>query len=210
MEYVFIILLSYLIGNINPAIIVSRRLKGIDIRDINSKNAGTSNVTMSFGARWGIVVLVSDILKGLIPVLIVRIIYPNNDILWFLSGLSVIMGHIFPYYHGFKGGKGTATFGGVLFATMPFYAFIMFFIFIAVLYLTDYIALSTLVAVVVTPFVMYFYDYSAISILFMSLFAFISFYKHLENFKRIVRKKELGISKMGEYKEKLRSFNQKK
>lgn len=204
MNYVIIILVSYLIGNINPAILVSKHTKGIDIREINSKNAGTSNVTMTIGYRWGLFVAIMDILKGLIPVLIVRLIFPDNNILWFLSGASAIMGHIFPYYYNFKGGKGTATFGGVLIATMPLFALIMFILFFLILYITDYIALSTLAAIIITPFAMSVYDYHLYSILIMLFFATVSFYKHLENYKRILNKKEVGIRKFNRNKDKIR------
>lgn len=204
MNYVIIILVSYLIGNINPAILVSKHTKGIDIREINSKNAGTSNVTMTIGYRWGLFVAIMDILKGLIPVLIVRLIFPDNNILWFLSGASAIMGHIFPYYYNFKGGKGTATFGGVLIATMPLFALIMFILFFLILYITDYIALSTLAAIIITPFAMSVYDYHLYSILIMLFYATVSFYKHLENYKRILSKKEVGIRKFNRNKDKIR------
>ncbi len=204
MNYVFVIVLSYLIGNINPAIIVSKRTKGIDIRKINSKNAGTSNVTMSIGYRWGIFVGIMDILKGIVPVVIVRMIYPTMDVMWFLSGFSVIMGHIFPYYYNFKGGKGTATFGGVLIATMPLFAAVMFFVFFLILYITDYIALSTLAAIIITPIVMMYYHFDIVSIGVMSLFSLVSFYKHLENYKRIIARREVGIRKFNRNKDRIR------
>ena len=204
MIYALVFLASYFVGHINPAILVSKWRRGIDIREINSKNAGTSNVTMTIGYRWGIFVGIMDILKGLIPVLIVRIFYPENDILWFVSGLGAIIGHVYPILYGFKGGKGTATFGGVLFATVPLYALILLIVFIIVLYITDYIALSTLVAIVVTPFAIYFMGFSYQSVILMTIFSTISFRKHYVNFVRIVKKEEVGIRKFHRHKDEIR------
>ncbi|QMS84394.1 glycerol-3-phosphate 1-O-acyltransferase PlsY [Candidatus Xianfuyuplasma coldseepsis] len=204
MIYALLFLASYLVGHINPAILVSRWRRGIDIREINSKNAGTSNVTMTIGYRWGIFVLLMDILKGLVPALIVRLVYPENDILWFVSGLGAILGHIYPVLYQFKGGKGTATFGGVLFATVPLYAVGLLLLFALVLYLTDYIALSTLVAIVLTPIVLYLMGFHWISVLLMLVFSFISFSKHFENYRRIWNKEEVGLRKFHRNKDQIR------
>ena len=204
MEYFIVIIVSYLIGNINPAILVGKMTKGIDIRELNSKNAGTSNVTMTIGYRWGIFVGVMDVLKGLIPVLIIRFIYPDNDILWVVGGFGAIMGHIYPIYYSFKGGKGTATFGGVLLGIAPLYALGLLVLFFLILYLTDYIALSTLASIVITPFALYFLGFSWISIGIMTLYSAISFKKHFINFKRIYKKEEIGLRKFNKNKDKAR------
>jgi glycerol-3-phosphate acyltransferase PlsY len=204
MVYIILFVVAYFVGNINPAIIISKRTKNVDIRHINSKNAGTSNVTMSIGWKWGILVLILDILKGFTPVLIVRLIYPEQDALWFITGLGAIVGHIYPVFHGFKGGKGSATFGGVLFATMTVYGFIMLAVYILILYVTDYIALSTLFVSVFTPIYMILIDMHLYSILAMSIFTVISFIKHAENYRRILKGEEVGIRKFNRNKDKIR------
>ena len=204
MWYILFFLGAYLIGNINPAIIISKRTKGLDIRNINSKNAGTSNVTMTIGWRWGITVLLLDMLKGFTPALIARLVFPDNDIYWFTAGLGAILGHIYPMFHGFKGGKGSATFGGMLFATTPIFATIMLATYILILFVTDYIALSTLFVSVVTPIVLYFLNMHLYSILLMVVFALVSFYKHRENYGRILRGDEVGIRKFNRNKDRIR------
>lgn len=204
MIYALVFIASYFVGHINPAILVSRWRRGIDIRDMNSKNAGTSNVTMTIGYRWGMFVLAMDVLKGLVPVLIVRLVYPDNDVLWFVSGLGAILGHIYPLLYQFKGGKGTATFGGVLFATVPLYAFAMLLIFALVLYLTDYIALSTLVAIVFTPIALWIMNFDLTSVGLMTIFSIISFAKHYENYRRILKKEEVGLRKFHRNKDQIR------
>jgi glycerol-3-phosphate acyltransferase PlsY len=193
-----------MIGHINPAMLVGKYRRGIDIRTVNSKNAGTSNITMTVGYRWGLVVLLSDILKGFLPVLIIRLVYPDNDILWFTAGLGAIIGHVYPILYGFRGGKGSATFGGVLFATVPIFAAVLLLVFIAVLYITDYIALSTLTAIVVTPIYLVIMQFDYVSVFLMTLFSIISFKKHWENFYRIYKKEEVGFRKFNKNKDQIR------
>jgi glycerol-3-phosphate acyltransferase PlsY len=202
---ILIALLSYGVGNINPAILIGKLTRGIDIREYNSKNAGTSNVVMTVGYRWGIFSGIIDILKGFIPVLIIRLIFPENDIYWLFGGFSAIMGHIYPLYYKFKGGKGTATFGGVLFAINPLLALGLLIVFIIVLYYTDYIALSTLSAIVITPIAMYFLGFYYMSIFIITIYSLVSFYKHFENYKRIYKGEELGLRRFNRNKDKVRA-----
>lgn len=193
MEYFLIILLSYLIGTINPAHLITKHKRKIDIRDVNSKNAGTSNVALTLGLKWGVVVGLLDIFKGLIPVLIVRILFPDNDILWALSGLSAILGHIYPFHMGWKGGKGTATFGGVCFALLPLITVGMFIGFFIVLIVSDYIVIPTILGVVTIPIIMFFTDFSYIAIGLIVVYSSISLYKHLPNIVRLWKRQEVGL-----------------
>lgn len=193
MTYVIVILLSYLIGSISPARIITHLVLGIDIRDVNSKSAGTSNAVLTLGFKYGALVGLLDLLKGLIPVLIVRFIFPNNDILWFTSGLSLVIGHVYPLYMGFRGGKGTAAFGGVILAIAPVYSLILIVLFVVLTIVTDYIALSTVIMVSVVPILMLFTDYSYISVILMLLYVSLSIYKHFPNLVRIARKEETGL-----------------
>lgn len=193
MSYIIVILISYLIGSISPARIITHKVLGIDIRDVNSKSAGTSNAVMTLGLKWGSLVGFLDLIKGLIPVLIVRFIYPDNDVIWFVSGISLVLGHVYPFYMGFHGGKGTATFGGILFAIAPVHTLILVVLFTILTIVTDYIAVSTLIMITLVPIVMYFDDYSTISIGLVIFFVILSFYKHYPNIKRIINNQEVGL-----------------
>lgn len=195
MEYALIILLCYVVGSLSPSLIAGKYVKNIDIRDVNSKNAGTSNIAMTLGLRWGVVVGISDILKGLIPVVVLRLMYPEQDVLWVLGGLSAIIGHVYPFYMKFRGGKGTATFGGVMLALAPLTSIVLLILFFAILFITDYIAISTLVMIIITPIILYFLDYSLVSIWLIVLYSCLSFYKHSPNFLRIYRGQEVGLRK---------------
>jgi len=195
MEYVIVIFVCYLIGTISPALITGKKVKNIDIRDVNSKNAGTSNVAITLGLKWGILVGVSDILKGLIPVVILRIIFKDNDIIWIVGGLSAIIGHVYPFYMKFSGGKGTATFGGVMIAIAPLFSVGLAIVFFGLLFLSDFIAISTLAVIILAPIGLYFLDFHIVSVILISLYSILAFYKHYPNFKRIITKQELGLRK---------------
>lgn len=193
MEYFLIIVISYLIGTINPAHLITKHKKKIDIREVNSMNAGTSNVAMTLGLKWGIVVGFLDLFKGFIPVLIVRLVFPDNDILWALSGLSAVLGHIYPLHMKFKGGKGTATFGGVCFALFPIVTSGLFVLFFIVLIASDYIVVPTILAVVFIPIGMLFTNFSKISIGLIAIYSVISVYKHFPNLVRLFKREEVGL-----------------
>lgn len=193
MEYVVVVILSYLLGTVNPAVILGKKLRKIDIREHNSKNAGTSNVAMTLGLKYGILVGVIDILKGVIPVVILRYFYPDNDVIWFVGGISAILGHVYPFYLGFRGGKGTATLGGVVLGIAPIPSLVLGLLFFIVLFISDYIAVATLMVIVVIPIAMYFMNFSGFSIFIVTMYSLLSFYKHYPNFVRILRKQEVGL-----------------
>jgi glycerol-3-phosphate acyltransferase PlsY len=121
MSYLIVIVILYFIGSISPSTLITRKVLGIDIRDVNSKSAGTSNTVMTLGIKYGAIVGVLDILKGLVPVVVLRILFPDTEVIWFVGGLSAVIGHIYPLHMKFKGGKGTATFGGLVLAVAPVY-----------------------------------------------------------------------------------------
>ena len=195
MEYVIVIVLFYLIGSISPALIIGKLVGDIDIRDVNSMNAGASNVTITFGLKYGAPVAILDILKSLVPILALRYFYPDNDLMWFTGGISAVIGHIFPFYMGFRGGKGTSTFIGVLLATNPVLGLILGIGLIIVTIVTDYIAIGTLFLILLAPLMLYVFDYHIGAVIWVVAYSILSFYKHFGNFVRIYHKQELGLRK---------------
>ncbi len=194
MEYIIVIILFYLIGNINPALITTKLVKNVDIREVNSKNAGTSNAVITLGLKWGIFVGVLDILKATIPILVLRLVlFPDNEIIWFVGGVSVIIGHVYPVFMGFRGGKGTATFGGLCFGIFPITAAIMFVSFVVLTIISDYVTVPTILAVVFVPIGMYFFDYQLVSVIIVSSYSLLSIYKHWPNIIKIIKKEEVGL-----------------
>ncbi|HQW92858.1 MAG TPA: glycerol-3-phosphate 1-O-acyltransferase PlsY [Ferruginibacter sp.] len=157
MKELALIILSYLIGSIPTALIISRRFFGIDIRDYGSGNMGATNTFRVLGSRYGTMVMVFDILKGMAAVMLYNFLpfYVNNDLertnLMLGLGLSAVIGHVFPVFAGFKGGKGVATLLGMVLAIQPVIAVSCIGIFVLVLFLTRYVSLSSILAAVALP-----------------------------------------------------------
>lgn len=193
MEYVLIIVLFYVFGSISPAVITGKIVKGIDIRDVNSRNAGASNVTITLGLKYGVLVGVLDILKGFIPIILLRFIFPDNELLWFIGGLSAVIGHVFPFYLNFKGGKGTSTFVGVLLGGAPLLGLSLGILLVVLTLLSDYIAFGTLSLIFLAPVSLYVMDYQLLIVLIVIVYSSLSFYKHFSNLVKIYKKEELGL-----------------
>lgn len=194
MNIILFAVISYVFGNINPAIIITKIKKGIDIRTVNSQNAGATNVTITLGFKYGIMIALLDIFKGVIPVLIARLVYPENDAVWFLMGFMVMIGHIFPIFYQFKGGKGTATLVGVLVTATPVFGILLFILSVVLLLTTKFIAIPSILAAVITPIYLYFSPYSNEAIWIMLIFMVISLYKHRMNIVNIVTGRETSLN----------------
>lgn len=152
MNEFLIILLAYLIGSIPTSVWVSKYFFGVDIRDYGSGNAGATNTYRVLGSRWGTFVMVVDVLKGLIAtslfLLIPYYMHDEWDRTNFMIGLGLaaVVGHIFPIFADFKGGKGVATLLGMVIAIQPIVAVCCVGVFLLVLYLTRFVSLSSILA----------------------------------------------------------------
>ena len=152
MNEFLIILLAYLIGSIPTSVWVSKYFFGVDIRDYGSGNAGATNTYRVLGSRWGTFVMVVDVVKGLVATsLFLLIPYYMHDEwdrtnLMIGLGLAAVVGHIFPIFADFKGGKGVATLLGMVIAIQPIVAMCCVGVFLLVLYLTRFVSLSSILA----------------------------------------------------------------
>lgn len=151
MQPFFILAGSYLAGSLPFGLIVARVAKGIDIREHGSKNIGATNVTRVLGAKWGAVCFVLDVLKGALPVLLPNVILAADDSNrshWQVAaGLLAILGHMFPVWLGFRGGKGVATaLGVVVMLANPISTAITFGAFAVVFALTKIVSISSITA----------------------------------------------------------------
>lgn len=152
MNELLLIVLAYLIGSIPTAVWVSRYFFDIDIRDYGSGNAGATNTFRVLGSKWGSFVMVIDIIKGVVAtsLYIVLPYYMADE--WARTnlmiglGLSAVIGHIFPIWAGFRGGKGVATLLGMAVAIQPLVAICCIGVFLLVLYLTRFVSLSSILA----------------------------------------------------------------
>jgi len=203
-----IIVLSYLLGSIPSAIIISRAFKGIDIRDYGSKNPGFTNVYRVLGTLPAIIVLIMDIGKGVAAVLLLTQISfdpltLNLVSLKILAGISVILGHVFPIFAGFKGGKGIATALGALFSLIPLEIALALIVFITIVAITRYISLGSISATsfifLALLFERYYLGYNVPTellgmIFFLTVFVF---YNHRINIKRLLNGTENKFGRKG-------------
>lgn len=154
MNEVLLIILSYLIGSIPTSVWVSKYFFGVDIRDYGSGNAGATNTYRVLGSRWGTFVMIVDVVKGIIATsLYILIPYYLHDELERTNfmvglGLAAVLGHIFPIFAEFKGGKGVATLFGMVVAIQPIVALCCVGVFLLVLFLTRFVSLSSILAAV--------------------------------------------------------------
>ena len=157
MNELLMVILAYLIGSIPSSVWVSRHFFDIDIRDYGSGNAGATNTYRVLGPKWGTVVMVMDMLKGIIAVKLALLLpeYADSEVnlqnLQTGLGLAAVIGHIFPIWAEFRGGKGVATLFGLVLGISPWTALSCVGIFMLVLYLTRFVSRSSILASIAFP-----------------------------------------------------------
>lgn len=157
MKEFILIILAYFIGSIPTAIIISKIFFNIDIRDYGSGNMGATNTFRVLGPKFGTIVMVGDMLKGILAVSLYNLLpyYLTNELdrtnLMIGLGLAAVIGHIYPIWADFRGGKGVATLFGMVLAIQPVVAINCVGVFLLVLYLTRYVSLSSIIAGVALP-----------------------------------------------------------
>ena len=157
MNELLLIVLAYLIGSIPTSVWVSHYFFAIDIREYGSGNAGATNTYRVLGPKWGTIVMVTDMVKGMIAVKLALLLpdYADSDIrfinLQIVLGLAAVIGHIFPIWADFRGGKGVATLFGLVLGVSPLTALCCSGVFLLVLFLTRFVSLSSILASIAFP-----------------------------------------------------------
>lgn len=188
--------LAYLVGSFSSAIIISR-LKGLeDPRKVGSGNPGATNVLRSGDKMAAILTLAGDIFKGFLPVMIARLA-GGSPLLVALVGLAAFLGHLYPVYYQFKGGKGVATAGGVLLALSPLSVFFLICIWFVVAFLTRYSSLAALIGAVAAPLILMLIKPVLAYILLGGVIAGFLIWRHRENINRLLNGKESKINLTG-------------
>lgn len=198
MNLFLLIIAAYLIGSIPTAYWLGKFFFKTDIREHGSKNMGASNTFRVLGPLWGIVVLIIDLAKGIAAVQLARAIHPtdwmgNEHSFWqMLLGLVAVLGHIFPIFAGFRGGKGVAVLFGMAVAIQPWVALISVGAFVVVVVLTKYISLGSIIAVLVFMGCVWFAvnETNVFMRWFSIIAAVIVLVMHYANLKRIFSGKE--------------------
>jgi len=197
LSIIALIVLSYLLGSCPFSIIISKIWRGIDIRDYGSKSAGFTNVYRVLGPLPAVIVLVLDVAKGMVAVLLLTQISFNSIPLSLidlkiLAGVFVILGHVFPVFAGFRGGKGIATGLGALLSIIPLEVTLALILFVLIVAITRYVSLGSLTATtfifLALIFERYYLEYQVPTRLILMIFfltAFI-FFNHRSNIKRLL------------------------
>lgn len=208
LDYIIVILIGYIFGCLQWSYILSMIIKKQDIRSLGGGNAGASNMVVSFGWKIGTLVALLDIFKAIISIFIIRYlisisVLENNIFYIYLNGFFVILGHNYPFYMNFKGGKGTASTFGMLMAIDYRLGIIGFFLVLIVTLVTDFIALGALALVMFLILGTMFLKLGNPSIFIAVLITLLAIYKHIPNIKNILAKKEDGISRQFKKKSKI-------
>ncbi|MBQ1170263.1 MAG: glycerol-3-phosphate acyltransferase [Oscillospiraceae bacterium] len=192
MGYFLAAFLGYLLGCSNLAYYLSRAFKR-DIRKDGSGNLGASNATILFGWKAGASVAVHDIGKAVLAVILAKGLFPNLEYAGAAAGVAAVLGHIFPFYLKFKGGKGTASFLGLTLALNWRLALAVILILVLATIITDYIVIGTFSAIVTVPVYMGFFARNLILMAIVCVASFAIFWKHRENIGRMIRREEIGL-----------------
>ncbi len=200
MNELLLIALAYLIGSVPTAVWISKSFFGIDIRDYGSGNAGATNTFRVLGAKWGTVVMIVDIIKGAAATsLYILLPYHQSELartnLMIGLGLAAVIGHIYPVWAGFKGGKGVATLLGMAVAIQPLVAVCCIGVFLLVLYLTRFVSLSSILAgVSFMVFILFiFNEKETLYRIFAVLVALMVVLTHQKNIGRILKGTESKV-----------------
>jgi acyl phosphate:glycerol-3-phosphate acyltransferase len=201
MNEVVLIVAAYLIGSIPTAVWISRYFFGIDIRDYGSGNAGATNTYRTLGKKWGTIVMVGDVLKGIAATSLYILLpyYMGNE--WERTnfmiglGLAAVLGHIFPIWADFRGGKGVATLFGMVVAIQPVVAACCVGVFLLVLYVTRFVSLSSILAsIAFAVFILYiFNEKEPLYRIFAITVALLVVLTHQKNIGRLLRGEESKV-----------------
>ena len=180
MEISLIILISYLLGSIPFGFLLTKIILKKDIREIGSGNIGATNVLRTGNKIIGYSTLILDILKAVIPILFIKMQFPEFI---FISSLAVFLGHVFPIWLKFNGGKGVATYVGILFCINYILGFFFIATWLVVFFISKYSSLSSLLASLIVPIYYFFIDTE--NYYFFIIMFILIFYTHRENIKRL-------------------------
>lgn len=189
---------AYLIGGLPFGYWVVRLLFGRDVRTLGSGNIGATNVYRSAGRKAGLIVLLLDIAKGIFALTIAGVVTHDTPVALALAAAAVIFGHCYPAFLRFKGGKGVACFIGAFLYIAPIALAVAFLILVAVVALTKYISLGSIVAVLLFPILIWLINRPSRSILIASIFiALLIVYRHKANIWRLLHRQENVFSLKG-------------
>ena len=186
MELTLIITISYLMGSVPFGLILTKIFLKKDIREVGSGNIGATNVLRTGNKTIGYLTLILDVLKAIIPVLYIKFKFPE---LIYIGSLSVFLGHVFPLWLRFKGGKGVATYVGILFSINFIFGIVFALSYLIIFFISKYSSLSSILATLIIPIFIFLNSNFENQYFFIIMFVLILF-THKENVKRLINKEE--------------------
>ena len=208
-EDIIMAMIAYCIGSVNFSVMISKKMAGFDVREKGSGNAGTTNMLRAVGKKAAAITLVCDILKGVVAIIIAIIIGnivkgSNRELLLQIAGIAVVIGHSFPVFFGFKGGKGVATSLGILLMTNWQIGLICLVFALVLMLLTRMVSLGSCVAAILFPVLTLFINenYTVLTenkngstyFIYSVILAVIVLYNHRSNIKRLMNGTENRLS----------------
>lgn len=182
---IIIVVFAYLMGSIPTGLLLAKAFGGVDIREAGSGNIGATNVYRTLGRKVGLLTLIGDCLKGVIPVVVAAKILDLPDLWVAAVGLAAFLGHVYTIFLGFKGGKGVATALGVFLATSPLSVSAALVIFILMVYKWRYVSLASITAAAFMPLLVTLINKKPEIVAMTFVVAVIVIFKHKENIKRL-------------------------
>lgn len=192
MEYIIVILLSYIIGSSSMSFYLGK-MNGVAINKTGSKNLGASNTMALLGWKAGIIVGLHDILKAVLVVMVARYVYGDLFAIGEVAGVSCILGHIFPFYLKFKGGKGFASYVGMTLALNWKFALILILVIVVLVLITDYIVAGTFSTMLLVPIILGIINSSFVIFAILAVASIVMLFKHKDNIMRIANGTEVGL-----------------
>jgi glycerol-3-phosphate acyltransferase PlsY len=197
--FIGISIFAYLLGSIPFGLLISKSQR-VDIRKLGSGNIGATNVFRTLGPKFGVMAFALDFFKGLIPVLLIKFLLPSSpssalplDFFQIMAGLFAMLGHIFPIYIGFKGGKGVATAAGLVTGILPIITLILILIWAIITFSTRYVSVASLTVAVLLPisilvkkFVLHYTDPSFYVFFFSIIISLFVIIRHRSNIVRLL------------------------
>lgn len=187
LESILLILIAYFIGSIPTGVLAAKISGAPDPRTIGSGNIGATNVMRTAGKGAAVITLLSDILKGALPVILAKYFFSGSVIIISLAAFAAFFGHIFPIFLGFKGGKGVATCLGVYLGIAPLQALIALSVFILIVGITRYVSLGSIAASFLIIILFWFSPYTKAYIPLAAAIFLLVLIRHAENVKRLLK-----------------------
>lgn len=189
MKLIAIAFISYLIGTVNPAALFARR-KGFNIHEAGSANAGSANAYITMGTKVAAIVLVFDLLKAFLAVKLSCWLFPDVQLAFPVATVFVVLGHVFPFYLHFHGGKGTAALGGAVMGYSPLLFLIVITTYFLVALISNYLIIGTIVCATAVPFIYLALSHDIVGSLVLCVAVLLVVGKHIPNVRRIREGKE--------------------